>query len=388
MDEMTALRELRADAPAPDPGRLAAGRHRLMAEITDSGGTRTPGRRTRWWGGAGAAGVPARTRSNGLVVLTATAVAGVLVAAGVVMQGTGKPHRADVAVPPATPAARLLTTAAAALAATPEAREPGTHQWLYTRTVLCQQRHCDDVDSWIRYGDGRRVDVSDPPADGSLPKHLVAYPARDELGAHPRTDRAWLASLPAEPHALLKRINSEDLTWPFPAPVAAQSPQYQFRRILDILEETQPMPPRDAARFYRALALIPGVTLHPGQLKDAAGRDGLAVGFAGTGEYLMLDPATYAFRGENWDLRGSMPLLRTYALKSSGVVDNAGQRPGGPVPPHSSIVLPGPSRRVGPSSPPTTTLPPGSDHFAVTPPTSGLHNFMPPPSTVTPGREH
>ncbi|WP_327288885.1 CU044_5270 family protein [Streptomyces sp. NBC_01198] len=342
MDELTAVRELRADAPTPDAGRLAAGRRRLMSEITATG-TRTAGRRLwRGNGAAGAGGVPERARRNGLVALTATAVVAVLLVAGVLMQGAGRPRPAGVAAPPATAAARLLSNAAATVAATPS-KQPGPNQWLYTRAVFCQGTGtwCTTTDSWVRYRDGLRADVPDPAEDGTPPKKIEEDTARDEFGARPRIDRAWLASLPAEPHAALKQIDSKDLGWPFPAPASHKSPEYQFRRVLDILQVTQPTPPKYAAALYRALAVIPGVEIHTGLLKDAAGREGLGIGIrGGNGEYLVLDPVTYAYRGLNWDLRGSEPLLRTYALRSAGVVDHVGQVPGGPIPPASSIVPP------------------------------------------------
>jgi hypothetical protein len=361
MDEMTAVRELRAGAPLPDTGRLAAGRRRLMSEITAPGGR--PAARRGLRPAAAAAAPPSRPRRYGVVVLTATAVAGLLLAAGVVMQDAGRPHPSGASSRPPSSAAGVLAAAASAADAAPAGRTPGAKQWLYTRTVRCQQRLCTTVDSWTRYGDGLRADVENPPADGSLPKRIDEYPGTTEFGWRPRADRAWLAALPEEPHALLARISSKDLSSPFPAPASYRSTQFQFRKVLDILQATQPTPPRYAAALYRALALIPGIEVSSGPVKDAAGRQGLAVGFRDTGEYLVLDPVTYAYRGVNWDLRGSAPLLRIWALTSSGVVDHAGQRPGGPVPPPSSVVVHHAGKMPGAS------LPPGT-----------LHNYAPPPS--------
>lgn len=367
MDDMKPLRALRADTPLPDAARLAAGRRRLLDGIAASE-MRTARRGTRW----AAAGVPGPARGprrNSLVVLTATAVAGVLIATGVVMEGAGKPRPAGGTAAPATaasgsaapdtPAARLLAAAASALAAAPPGKEPGAHQWLYARTISCQQQLCTTVDSWVRYGDGTRADIENPPDDGSLPKTIDEYPATTEFGMRPRIDRARLAALPTEPHALLQQISSEDLEWPFPAPASAKTPRYQFRKIMDTLAATQPTPPQYAAALYRAAALIPGIEIRAGHTKDAAGREGPALGLHGTGESLILDPATYAPRGENWDVQGSAPLLRTYALKAVGVVDNAGQRPGGPVPPPSSIVVHRPATKPGGAGSPSA---PSSPH--------------------------
>ena len=84
-----------------------------------------------------------------------------------------------------------------------------------------------------------------------------------------------------------------------------------------------------------------GVHLLPRPVKDAAGRPGLAVEStlregSTFRSILILDPETYAYRGfrvEGGSWKSSSARLGV------AVVDHPGQRPGGPVPPPSSITV-------------------------------------------------
>jgi hypothetical protein len=108
-----------------------------------------------------------------------------------------------------------------------------------------------------------------------------------------------------------------------------------------------------AAALYRALAHIPGVHLLTKPVKDAAGRPGLAVestsveGTSTSRSILILDPKTYAYRGRLLEEHNSDPRIPKRGASSTdasarlgvAVVDHPGQRPGGPVPPPSSITV-------------------------------------------------
>ncbi|MFF2953496.1 CU044_5270 family protein [Kitasatospora sp. NPDC057965] len=103
---------------------------------------------------------------------------------------------------------------------------------------------------------------------------------------------AYLAALPTDPEALLKKIYAETKGMG-PGP-----DQEAFVTIGDLLRE-QIAPPAVSAALYRAAAKIPGVTVVDDSV-DASGRHGVAVARVDGGirtEWIF-DPKTHEFLGE------------------------------------------------------------------------------------------
>ncbi|MGC5410127.1 CU044_5270 family protein, partial [Streptomyces sp. DT225] len=151
-----------------------------------------------------------------------------------------------------------------------------------------------------------------------------------------RPTYTWLASLPTDPGALLRRLAAEisadqDAR---DTPAGERDPdQDAFEAIGELLRETL-MPPRTAAALYKAAARIPGVSVDADAV-DAAGRHGVAIGRedAGPMEPLIFHKKTKAFLGER---EGAVrdaghvkkgDLLGVSAVMHRTVVDGLGQQP-------------------------------------------------------------
>ncbi|MGW5867024.1 CU044_5270 family protein [Streptomyces sp. NPDC055239] len=120
-----------------------------------------------------------------------------------------------------------------------------------------------------------------------VPIETSVVDGSDDSGAIPegpdRPTYNWLASLPTDPDALLKKLYAETKV----ADERETKAQAVFDRIGDLLSGTV-MPPKNAAAFYKAVAKLPGVTEVPDAV-DAAGRHGIGI---------TLDESSYATRSE------------------------------------------------------------------------------------------
>ncbi|MEU0028502.1 CU044_5270 family protein [Streptomyces sp. NPDC006335] len=167
--------------------------------------------------------------------------------------------------------------------------------------------------------------------DAIMPDRLLPIESTDPVPAgvfHP-TYR-WLASLPTDPDALLRRLYKEA------RPVEGESrDQAVFSLIGDLISGTV-MPPANAAAFYRAAARLPGVREIPDAV-DAAGRHGIAItlddtGFATRHEWIF-DKETLALLGSRFYItdpdRGitTEALAGTSAVMETAVVDTKGEVP-------------------------------------------------------------
>ncbi|MFI0722422.1 CU044_5270 family protein [Streptomyces sp. NPDC021224] len=352
MDEMTALRELRTDAPVPDAARLAAGRWKLMSAALSP--DTAPAPRWRRAGHAVAGTLPRRTA---LAALTAAAVtAGVLVAGG----GARSPGQAQAQAQTET-VAQVLEAAATQARSEPSVR-PDADQWVYAKSLACPDDDgCTTGESWVRGDGSRQYRRSD-----RLP--LVGVPTEDsgslstyKPGALPQKTYDLLATLPTNPRALLDRINHDPYFWEPTAisgyrPNGLQTPAVQFARIETLLTVPE-MPAATKAALFRALPLIPGLHVSSRPVKDAAGRTAIAVqyhfaagAYLGFGvklpaqtDVLYFDPHTHAYLGQKRTTARTQPFMvgtLDLARLATGVVDHIGQLPGQPDP-HLTPVSPG-----------------------------------------------
>ncbi|MFI7289340.1 CU044_5270 family protein [Streptomyces anulatus] len=303
MNEMTQLRELRADAPVPDRAALAPGRERLTDAIAGKGRRRTFALRLRadW-----------RIASLGAVVA-------VTAAALVLTQVIGTSAPAPSA--PATVAGDLdLSSPAAALNRAAEylerqevPPEPRPGQWIYLREVDTQQaQQWEELPEEIR----KKLPMTYSPDSWTLYDDKAAE--NDESDTDYRTARESYriaAALPEAPEALLAELREVFPTGSGPdgAPVAKD--EHSFRA-LSVLLESYPIPPDALARIYRAMATVQGVEVTDHLIRDASGREVIAVtrDYEGgvTRREILIDPVGYGYAGDR------EVVTRTHEVPGSG----------------------------------------------------------------------
>jgi hypothetical protein len=264
MDEMTAVRELRAEAPRPGRGRLVDGRERLLRAAR--------GGRTR------------RLRSDWRLAAIGAAVA-IAAAAVIVPQVTD--GRGESALPGADPgytvelgsAKDWLNDAADIVAAGP-AVTARDGQWIYTETV---EINTTDDERPGPQTDERVTRYDDPAMENGK--------AGDDHS--PREHYAFLKGLPDDP----AKVRAKARAFFYATDPSESRTQHEYRALTAIISRSYVYDPEGLAKVYRALATIPGV--RAADVQDAAGRDAIAVYREG-GPYrdeMLLDPDTRLYRG-------------------------------------------------------------------------------------------
>ncbi|KOV53527.1 hypothetical protein ADL00_34325 [Streptomyces sp. AS58] len=310
--------------PEPAPARVEARREHFLGEIdrqTRSRASRMALRPSRRWG---------------LVVGTAVAAAASVV---VLSFGSASPD-APSDVPPASAASvELLEKAALAAGTTPQTKVRAG-QYTYVRTVghtsVLSETAAGEMEL-LREDEGMEQWTS---VDGSEPT-LQRKGGNDNLlpgtaggGNLNSPTYNFLAALPAEPDALLKRIREDVEKNHGAGSDSTTGPdQEAFVTIGDLLRNGA-TPPETTAALYRAAALISGVDVVSDAV-DAAGRHGVAVARTHDGERTewIFDKSTARLLGERtvlvednaWGKAGTV--ASSVALIDSGIVDVAGQTP-------------------------------------------------------------
>ncbi|MGQ4355912.1 CU044_5270 family protein [Streptomyces drozdowiczii] len=189
------------------------------------------------------------------------------------------------------------------------------------REVWMTQKSGPVIDEGLIHEDGRYYPITVGVPDGERP---VGYPA----GLN-RPTYTWLASLPTDPDALLRRLAGE-ITADQDArntPAGERDPdQDAFDAIGELLRETL-MPPRTAAALYKAAARIPGVSVDSDAV-DAAGRHGIGVARdntrAGWRTAWIFDAATLEYLGErSYLIRDSSMGRKGTVTSRSAVLERA-----------------------------------------------------------------
>ncbi|MCM2391854.1 CU044_5270 family protein [Streptomyces albipurpureus] len=281
MDEMTQVRELRADTPEADSTVLAAGRQRLTSVATASGSWarfRLP--RDDWRFAAAGAAVAITA------AVTATAVLGAQLGGAPTAWG-----RAEASAGAAGTSLDVLLRAAAVMETRPTPAEPRDDQWIYARTELVQvdlahQTSSEEVriervwrlgtgpktswekmwiehvwrpgpgpDAWTRY--------AGPVGKGEI-KGAADYTARDiyrAVKALPQDSAGVLAAARAMfPSGSATYVMGRRTVTPAKNETRAQ---HSFRAVAELLKG-HPLPSAGLARLYRALATIPGLEITDG----------------------------------------------------------------------------------------------------------------------------
>ncbi|MFF3203038.1 hypothetical protein [Streptomyces sp. NPDC002962] len=289
MDEMTAVRQLRADAPVPDHARLAPARRRLLDEIEG----------------------PSRRGYGGWQLRALGAVAAVTAAALLSTLALWGNHTA-----PGEPAAPA-----------------GAHQWVYLesrydtwqcRTDLgpegygevgafsmgsgpdpCAKEPARSTDDevWIRYDGGRQA-VGD--ASGADAVHEWGGPNANYLS--PQATDALVADLPDDPDAALRMILERSVPDRATYKVRLTQAQRDFDEVVEVLSGATAVPSDKARTIHRVITGLAEATEAVGTT-DGTGRKVLAIGIDGNfrdyawernSMQVLLDPETFAYRGVRW----------------------------------------------------------------------------------------
>ncbi|MER6102532.1 CU044_5270 family protein [Streptomyces sp. NPDC001832] len=303
MDDMTTLRQMRADAPVPDRAALAPGRRRLTEAIAD-------GRRAR------------RLRADWRIAAigAAAAITAAALLTAQIGDASGPSQGGVAAAKPLTLSspAEVLNQAADALEMQQAPPEPRKDQWIYTRTKTVEQkpqgsssaagRSSFNPDSRIPDSpESRRVfnnlnsRISDSP-DSWVPYDNSAAAKKGKDDDYRTSLQVYRAAnkLPDDPARLLEKVRSF-----YPTGHTAEAPpeaeaQHSFRA-MGLMIENYPIAPDALARLYRALATIPGVEVTDHLVKDAAGRDAIAITRKEDGSHqqreILISPRDYSYAG-------------------------------------------------------------------------------------------
>ncbi|MGP4114915.1 CU044_5270 family protein [Streptomyces sp. 4N509B] len=306
MDEMTSVRSLRDDVPAPDRARLDPGRH-LLLNAAAGGPTRRRSPRVAW--------------RLSVIGATAAVVATVVVATQLGASGGPAPQR-----PPLGDATALLALAADTVERN-DVTEPRPRQWIYERSLLrlgdCSHQQHEDTELLYPSVDGM-VDPCDQPHNTIEQEDWIRFDGEKgagwgyleneenppfrvhdmDLDGDERTPQEFyelMSSLPTEdPEALLATLRERSVIHPG----GASQAERDFTEMRILFETAYVFPPEVQAALYRALATVPGVEVADHLVEDLAGRSAVAVTFV-TDSFngrvrheLLLDPETYAYLGE------------------------------------------------------------------------------------------
>ncbi|MFB6668079.1 CU044_5270 family protein [Streptomyces parvus] len=326
MDEMTRLRELRADAPVPDRAALAPGRKRLT-EAIEGRSRRTLRLRADW-----------RIASLGAVVAITAAA---LFVTQIV--DTSDPRQSVAGDLDLSSPASALGEAADFLERQEVPPEPRNDQWIYLR-----EENPDQEEQWKEVPAEVRKEMQLAYSPDSWIPYDDKAAENDESDTDYRTARESYriaAGLPEDPEALLAELRKV-----FPTGDGSNGPReaeddHSFRA-LTVLLQSYPLPPDALARIYRAMATVEGIGVTDHLIRDASGRQVIAVTRAydaNTRSEILLDPVDYSYAGQRdvvtrthefsggdgtpTTVHKRGDLLMDVARTRAAVVDAKGQKP-------------------------------------------------------------
>lgn len=330
---MTAVRQLRADAPLPDHSRLAPAHQRLLTEIT------SPRRGHAWW----------KLKAIG------TAVA--VVAAALLSTLTLRQETTTPAVPVPRPTqwvyqhVRLDTWQCGTTMTTYEYSETGFLN-LAPTSQPCHMKSTKQVNTerWIRY-DGEALAMPDRSTND--PNDVEVWKGRYQTGwdmLSPEDSDALVAALPDDPEAALTLIRKRSVPSRLASTARLTQAQRDFAEVVEILSGTPNLPPEKARTIMRIITGLKGAS-KPVRVTDGAGRAVLAIGINGhfrdysyerNGMQVLLDARSLAYRGVRYiagldyyvggrssggPFVAKGTVLATATRLSTGIVARAGLRP-------------------------------------------------------------
>ncbi|MEV5606111.1 CU044_5270 family protein [Streptomyces sp. NPDC052299] len=318
--------ELARLLPAPAERDLPPGRHlhhkETLMQLIDQDGNRATARPR-----------PRILRPAVLLPAAGLALGGILFTTLAVTGGDETPRAAATA--PVPHRATVLLDRIATVASKSDAVEVADDQYVYVRTLQAENTGAfggpvklgrpGEREVWMTQKSGPVIDEGLIHQDGAYYPITVGVPDGEKPVGYPaglnRPTYTWLASLPTDPDALLRRL-AREITADQDArntPADERDPdQDAFEAIGELLRETL-MPPRTAAALYKAAARIPGVSVDADAV-DAAGRHGIGVARdnerAGWRTAWIFDAKTLAYLGER------TYLVRDTSMGRKGTVTN------------------------------------------------------------------
>lgn len=313
MEELTRVRELRANAPVPDRARLAPGRARLLA--------------------AAQAGEPHRTvwrHRKAVVALVFVTVSAIAVAASVLVDGGRGGREGTPAVSPTVvgpqlkgmSARELLERAAAAVERQELPRVPKGNESIVTEQYLEYPGVEDSVrERWARFDEAAVLIGDAGPADWTAERRVVHESTEDwqPLSRSPKQVYDFLSALPDDGEGTLKALREQNAV---PDAKGAEQSERDLAEIAALLD-TDIQPLDGLASLYRALGIVPGGTVaddlveygygkraiavrYPFRLSSVNGIPAPAKNVPGSATEWLLDPETYRLVGRRTLLNGEL----------------------------------------------------------------------------------
>lgn len=321
MDELTEVRELRAEAPAPDRARLAPGRARLLDAAR-------AGERRRVW-----------ARPRFVIIGVAAAVTAVAVTASLLV---GRDEARELTTPAALTnadlkgmsAAELLERAAEVVERQPTVPRPRARQWIYTLTTdEAAAAELDEktlaeygdwsayAEDWIRFDGAEHAFQQRDPYGKPIRVHVRDMQAEKGAGRTPSDMYRTLSALPADGEGALRAIRKEDALTDQKGTTRAENDYMEINRLLG----AEVKPPKGLAGLYRALATLPGLSVVDHLVEDASGRRLVALDTGRpSGERWLFDPVTYQVVGTQ-DVQDGRTTGGSTVVETA-VVDKPGER--------------------------------------------------------------
>lgn len=321
MDELTEVRQLRTGVQTPDRARLAPGRTLLLDAV------RAGERRRRVWAR------PQLAIVGVVATVTAVAVTASLLVGGDRTREQGSPAAPTDADLSGMSAAELLERAAKAVEGQPTVPEPRAKQWIYTKSTL-EAPDEEEVqvvgtapfaqEVWTRYDGGATAHGWRSTKDGDIKLRITetkpGSPAEGD-DRSPQELYRFLTTLPSDGGRALEAIREEDAIPAEEGSTQAEQDAVEISALLD----ADIKPSKGLVSLYRALATLPDLSLVDHLVKDATGRQVIALGEGTTADrYWLIDPETYDVLGTQ-HIRGGK-VIGGNSLISRAVVDKAGER--------------------------------------------------------------
>jgi len=270
-------------------------------------------------------------------------------------------------------ATKVLRAAAAHVAREGVTSEPAPGQWIYYKTVdygypgVVDPSGVGTDEEWVTfdgsqtayYQNGRIITHTSPiPPPGPAVKPWDAW----NTDATPKTAYDLLASLPADPQALLKVIagqaaGQDPQNIAAGNPIAGVAPKTEAQREFDdltlILWNVALAGGPPAA--YQAMAALPGITVQQGITDTASGQ---AIGISGDGGYdqLLIDPASDQVIGIRQLSTGIGPMSIAQALASGHISPSLRKLLAGLTKAERDRLITGAKKQHPPAYPPKGTL--------------------------------
>lgn len=269
-------------------------------------------------------------------VLTAAAAAAVL--AGGVYLALPHDNANGSGQATASPGPRVTLTAAEVLDRVARVADAGTptpprsDQYEYIRSVDVADGRTRTVETWLPQSATAEGVVHTNGKFGYVIEPWVTGLTKSALAHFTYPNYAYLASLPTDPATVLSAL---DANGKHQAP-GYSATQTAFVNVVGLVSD-QIVPGRLAASVYRALAVLPGISVDQ-NVVDAAGRPGVGVGTTypdGTRVELIFDRTNFTLLGTDSTPPAHTPKNSTVrysgpsrdAIVDEAVVDSVGQVP-------------------------------------------------------------